>query len=101
MQDPDLGWIRNVMRVAGTECDMRRARVLQVCNSQSRVARRRALGSAWLLQPEERRAPASARRHTETGKFGLWGSAATLLVLLFVGSGITDSVRMPLVFVMA
>jgi hypothetical protein len=20
-QDPDLGWIRNVMRVAGTECD--------------------------------------------------------------------------------
>jgi hypothetical protein len=23
MQDPDLGWIRNVMRVAGTECDVR------------------------------------------------------------------------------
>ena len=22
MQDPDLGWIRNVMRVAGTECDV-------------------------------------------------------------------------------
>ena len=22
MQDPELGWIRNVMRVAGTECDV-------------------------------------------------------------------------------
>jgi hypothetical protein len=25
-QDPDLGWIRNVMRVAGTECDVRPSR---------------------------------------------------------------------------
>ena len=32
------------------------------------------------------------------GRIGLWVSAATLLVLMFVGAGIPDEVRMPLVY---
>jgi len=101
MQDPDLGWIRNVMRVAGTECD--------IAPSQSPEGVQFAV-QEWLgdersgqLGYYRRKGGERLRRHADTqklGKFGLWGSAATLLVLLFVGSGITDSVRTPLVFVM-
>ena len=32
MQDPELGWIRNVMRVAGTECDARRGAIRRACD---------------------------------------------------------------------
>jgi hypothetical protein len=101
MQDPDLGWIRNVMRVAGTECD--------IAPSQDPAgvsfAVREWLGDerSGQLGYYSRKGGERLRRHADTqklGRFGLWGSAATLLVLLFVGSGITDSVRMPLVFVM-
>ena len=53
MQDTELGWIRNVMRVAGMECDV--APVPRPAGTRvrhRRVDRRRPLGAARLL-PEE------------------------------------------------
>jgi hypothetical protein len=101
MQDPDLGWIRNVMRVAGTESDI--APYHDPAGVQFAV--REWLGDerSGQLGYYSRKSSDRLQRHADTqklGKFGLWGSAVTLLVLLFVGSGVTDSVRMPLVFVM-
>jgi len=55
-------------------------------------------GPARLLQPQGRRTPAPPPGYQKLGKFGLWGSAVTLLVLLFIGAGVPDFVRMPLVF---
>jgi hypothetical protein len=101
MQDPELGWIRNVMRVAGTECDI-------APNPDPRgvaFAVREWIGDghSGQLGYYARKGGERLRRHADTrklGRLGLWGSALTLLVLLFVGAGVTDSVRMPLVFVM-
>ena len=99
MQDPDLGWIRNVMRVAGTECD--------IAPSQDpegvRFAIREWIGDerSGQLGYYSRKGGERLRRHQDTqklGKFGVWGSAVTLLVLLFIGAGVPDFVRMPLVF---
>jgi hypothetical protein len=101
MQDPDLGWIRNVMRVAGIECDV---------SPSPDPEGVKFVVSEWIgdersgqLGYYSRKGGERLRRHADTqkvGKFGLWGSAITLFVLLFVGAGITDSVQTPLVFVM-
>lgn len=101
MQDPDLGWIRNVMRVAGMECDVRP-------NQDSggvRFAIREWLGDAGTGQLGYfgRKGGERLRKHRDTqklGRFGLWGSAVTLFVLLFVGAGVPEEVRSPLVFAM-
>ena len=99
MQDPDLGWIRNVMRVAGTECD--------IAPNQDpegvRFAIRDWIGDAkgGQLGYYSRKGGERVRKHQDTqrlGRFGLWGSAVTLLVLLFIGAGVPESVRVPLVF---
>lgn len=101
MQDPDLGWIRNVMRVAGTECD--------IASSQDpqgvRFTVREWIGddSSGQLGYYRRKGAERLRRHTVTrrlGAFGLWASAATLLVLLLIGAGVPEEVRQPLVYLM-
>lgn len=101
MQDPDLGWIRNVMRVAGTECD--------IAPSQDpegvRFVLREWIGddSSGQLGYYRRKGGERLRRHTDTrklGTFGLWASAATLVVLLMIGAGIPEEVRQPLVYLM-
>ena len=99
MQDPDLGWIRNVMRVAGTECDVRP----NPDPEGVRFAIREWLGDAdsGQLGYFRRKGGERLRKHRDTrrlGRLGLWGSAVTLLVLLFVGAGIGEGVRQPLVF---
>lgn len=99
MQDPDLGWIRNVMRVAGSECDVRPWDDLAGLD----FAIREWLGDdrSGQLSYFARKSAERLRRHHLTqriGKIGLWGSAATLVVLLFVGVGIPESVRVPLVY---
>ena len=99
MQDPDLGWIRNVMRVAGTECDVR---PIQDPDGV-RFAIREWLGDAGSGQLGyfNRKGGERLRKHRDTqklGRFGLWGSAVTLFVLLFTGAGIPEEVRSPLVF---
>jgi hypothetical protein len=101
MQDPDLGWIRNVMRVAGTECDVRQ----NLDPDGVRFAIREWLGDAdgGQLGYYRRKGGERLRKHRNTqrlGRFGLWGSAVTLLVLLFVGAGVAEGVRQPLVFAM-
>ena len=99
MQDPDLGWIRNVMRVAGTECDVRP----NLDPQGVRFAIREWLGDdqGGQLGYFQRKGGERLRRHRDTqklGRFGLWGSAVTLLLLLFVEAGIPEEVRAPLVF---
>ena len=99
MQDPDLGWIRNVMRVAGTECD--------VAPTQTEAGLRLALedwigdGTRGQLGYFRRKTAERLERNRATeraGRFGLVASAATLLVLFFVGVGIPESARAPLVY---
>ena len=101
MQDPDLGWIRNVMRVAGTECDAapaqdpHRARV-----RGARVDRQRDQRAARLLPPQGRGAAGPQRHHPAHRELGLLTTAIALATLLFVGSKIPDEVGTPVAYLM-
>jgi len=99
MQDPDLGWIRNVMRVAGTECDVRPTSDPE---SLKFVLRE------WIGDDKSGQLGYFARKSAERvrkaeftgrmGRLGLWGSVITLAVLMFVDAGLPDAVRNPLVY---
>jgi hypothetical protein len=99
MQDPELGWIRNVMRVAGTECD--------VAPNRSREGLEFAIRE-WIGDPKsgqlgyfERRVSTRSRHQLATlriGRIGLWVTAAALALLLFIGAGVPNVVRQPLVY---
>jgi hypothetical protein len=101
MQDPELGWIRNVMRVAGTEYDARRG---------SDPAGLRFAVDEWIGDERSgqlgyfmrRTADRIHRRETtqRIGRAGIWTSTATLAVLMFVDAGLPDAVRIPLVYAM-
>ncbi len=99
MQDPELGWIRNVMRVAGTEYDARRG----ADPTGLRFAIDEWIGderSGQLGYFQRRTSERIRRRETTTsiGRGGIWASTAALAVLMFVGAGIPDEVQNPLVY---
>jgi len=99
MQDPDLGWIRNVMRVTGTECDVRAVEsaaglefTLQdwIGNEQQ--------GQLGYFRRKTAQRLAQTRSTEKLSTFGLVASAATLAVLLFVDAAILDTFRGTLVY---
>ncbi len=99
MQDPELGWIRNVMRVAGTEYDARRG----VDPAGLRFAIDEWIGDerSGQLGYFRRRAAERMRRRETTNSIargGIWASTAALAVLMFVGAGVSDEVQNPLVY---
>ncbi len=99
MQDPELGWIRNVMRVAGTECDIAPNR--DRAGLEFAVREWIGVGNSGQLGYFGRTTAKRVRRQAVTqkvGGIGLWLSAATLLVLFFTGAGVPESVRSPLVY---
>jgi hypothetical protein len=101
MQDPDLGWIRNVMRVAGTECDV--APSTTAVGVEFSVREWIGDAQSGQLGYFSRRSSERLRHHLATqriGKAGLWASAVALALLLFVGAGIPVAVRSPLVYLM-
>ena len=99
MQDPDLGWIRNVMRVTGTECD--------IAADESPAGLEFALrdwigddrqGQLGYFRRKTVERLAKAHATERLSNFGLWASAATLALLLFVSSEVLESFRANLVF---
>jgi hypothetical protein len=101
MQDPELGWIRNVMRVAGTECDV--APSTTAAGVQFSVREWIGDAQSGQLGYFSRRSSERLSHHLATqriGKAGLWASAVALALLLFIGAGIPVAVRSPLVYLM-
>ena len=99
MQDPELGWIRNVMRVAGTECD--------VAPDDDPAGLQFAIGE-WIgddksgqLGYYRKKINERLARHGVTqrvARLGLWATFIAIAALLFIGSGIPDEVRSPVVY---
>lgn len=98
MQDAELGWIRNVMRVAGMECDVR--------PNLDPQGLRFAI-EAWIGDDDsgqlgyyrrKSRLRIEAHRRTELiGRIGIGVTIVALAVLLFVGAGLPDTVKTPIV----
>ena len=93
MQDPDLGWIRNVMRVAGTECDVAPSRD----PAGVEFAVREWIGDhrSGQLGYYRRKVVERTGHHRATQRvvaLGLMTTALALGALLFVGSAIPDEV---------
>ena len=99
MQDPDLGWIRNVMRVAGTECDVRP----NPDPAGVDFAIREWIGDSHggqLGYFRRKTAERIAKRHaTESlSSIGLFASLAALVLLVLVDSAALDWLRVPVVY---
>jgi len=101
MQDSDLGWIRNVMRVAGLECDV---------SSSSTKAGLTFSISEWIgdetsgqLGYYRRKAAEKIGRNTRTERYAgivLWVSVAAFALFVFASDALADSVRGPVVILM-
>ncbi|HET7202673.1 MAG TPA: hypothetical protein VFI92_04840 [Steroidobacteraceae bacterium] len=99
MQDTELGWIRNVMRVAGTECDAHP----HLERAGLDFALREWIGddASGQLGYYHRKSGQRVREHKTTekvGRLGVWFTIAGLAALLFVGSAIPESVGTPVVY---
>ncbi len=101
MQDPDLGWIRNVMRVAGMECDVK--------PNTERSGLDFAI-NAWIGDEDNgqlgyfrRRGTEKVKRQRFTDRLAaavLWVSFAGFALFVFASDDIADLVRSPLVVFM-
>jgi hypothetical protein len=99
MQDPDLGWIRNVMRVAGTECDtapnLNPGGVAFAVEEWIGDERGGQLGYFSRKTAERIRASRATEMLTS---IGLLASLCALCALLLIGAGMPEWSRAPLVY---
>ena len=100
-QDPDLGWIRNVMRVAGTECDVKPNRDV----AGLEFAFREWIGDDKSGQLGYYRKKINERlaRQTTTQsviRLSLWATAIAFTALLAVGDWIPEGIQGPVTYLM-
>ena len=101
MQDPDLGWIRNVMRVAGMECDVSPNR--DPAGVEFAVQEWIGDESSGQLGYYRRKGAERLRRHEATqraARLGLVATAVALAALLFIGASLLEEVRGPILYMM-
>jgi len=101
MQDTELGWIRNVMRVAGTECDV--APNLDPYGLE--FALREWLGDekGGQLGYYGKKTQQRVEAHTSTqriGRLGIWTTVITLTALLIVGADLDELIHDVVVYTM-
>jgi hypothetical protein len=101
MQDTELGWIRNVMRVAGMECDV----VPNLAPRGVQFAVQEWIGDdkTGQLGYYSRKSAQRIVEHNATmriGRLGIWTTIIALTALLFVGSQLSDAVQTPVVYLM-
>ena len=100
-QDPDLGWIRNVMRVAGTECDASDYREAAGLEFTLRE---------WLGEPNSgqigyfrRKGDEKVRRFRRTermAKLAFWAGFAAIAFFILMSAELESVLRDPLVVLM-
>ena len=101
MQDTELGWIRNVMRVAGTECDV--APNLDVHGLQFTLQQWIGDDGGGQLGYYRRKSRLRIDAHDSTqriGRLGIWTTIVTLAGLLLVGVNIDNRIQNYVVFTM-
>ncbi len=100
-QDPELGWIRNIMRVAGTECDAKR----ETSKAALEFVVREWIGdeNSGQLAYFAKKSSERIRRNRFTerlGQLSLLISVAVVVVFLAIGSTMSDTWANPLTVLM-
>ena len=100
-QDPDLGWIRNVMRVAGTECDASDYNE----NAGLQFALREWIGDAnsGQLGYFRRKGDERVKRFNRTermAQLAFWMGFAVITLFVLMSSDLEDVLRDPVVILM-
>jgi hypothetical protein len=100
-QDPDLGWIRNVMRVAGTECD--------ASNYRNKAGLDFTLRE-WLGDEESgqlgyflRKGDEKVRRFRRTermARVSFWAGVAVIAFFILMSTNLEDVLRDPMIILM-
>jgi len=101
MQDTELGWIRNVMRVAGMECDV--APNLAPRGVEFAVQEWIGDDKGGQLGYYRKKSAQRIVEHDATlriGRLGIWTTIIALTALLFVGSMLPGEVKVPVVYLM-
>ena len=101
MQDTELGWIRNVMRVAGMECDV--APNLEPRGLQFALQEWIGEDKSGQLGYYRKRSAQRIVEHDSTmriGRLGIWTTIITLVALLFSGSALPEALQTPVVYLM-
>ena len=101
MQDSDLGWIRNVMRVAGLECDV--SPNLEKSGLYFAISEWIGDATSGQLGYYRRKAAEKIGRNKRTERFAgivLWVSVAAFALFVFASDELAHSVRGPVVILM-
>lgn len=101
MRDVELGWIRNVMRVAGTECDVAPIQTREglAFVQQAWIGNANTGQLGYYRQRAQERARDTARTR-RIGRFGIVIGLLALVALLFVGPTLPEAWRTPIVYTM-
>jgi hypothetical protein len=100
MQDTELGWIRNVMRVAGMECDV--APNLSPRGVEFAVAEWIGDDKSGQLGYYRKRTAQRILEHEATlriGRLGIWATILALTALLFSGSQLPEALQVPVIYI--
>ena len=101
MQDSDLGWIRNVMRVAGLECDV--SANLEKSGLDFAISEWVGDETSGQLGYYRRKAAEKISRTTRTERYAgivLWVSVAAFTLFVFASEELAHIVRGPVVILM-
>ena len=101
MQDTELGWIRNVMRVAGMECDVRPN--LEPRGVEFAVQEWVGDDKTGQLGYYKKKVAQRIVEHEATqriGKMGIWTTIIAMTALLFSGSQLPEEMQTPVVYIM-
>jgi hypothetical protein len=100
MQDTELGWIRNVMRVAGMECDV--APNPSPRGVEFAVAEWIGDDKSGQLGYYRKRTAQRILEHEATlriGRLGIWATILALTALLFSGSQLPEALQVPVIYI--
>jgi uncharacterized membrane protein YdcZ (DUF606 family) len=101
MQDTELGWIRNVMRVAGTECDIEpNLDPRGLAFTLEQWIGDDTSGQLGYYRKKSRQRIEQHESTTRIGRLGVWTTIVTLAGLMIVGSDIDSTVQMYVVYTM-
>ena len=101
MQDADLGWIRNVMRVSGTRCDVAPDR--EPAGLQFAISEWIGDQDSGQLGYYRKKIGERLERQRATGRvarLGVWATFISLAALLLVGSILPAAVQHPVTYAM-